>query len=47
MQQKQLEGEELLKRLQPADMLYLLDEKELHSSEGFASFLQKKNEQRY
>ncbi len=43
MQQKQLEGEELLKRLQPADMLYLLDEKgTLHSSEGFASFLQKK-----
>ncbi|MEZ4875879.1 MAG: 23S rRNA (pseudouridine(1915)-N(3))-methyltransferase RlmH [Flavobacteriaceae bacterium] len=42
-QQKLAEGEEILKRLQPTDVLFLLDEKgKQYTSEGFAEFLQKK-----
>lgn len=42
-QQKDAEGEEILKRLQPSDALILLDEKgKQHSSVAFSNFLQKK-----
>jgi len=42
-QQKQAEGELILKRLQPGDTVILLDEKgKTHSSVGFSEFLQKK-----
>ncbi len=42
-QQKEAEGEEILKRIQPSDALVLLDEKgKQHSSVAFANFLQKK-----
>jgi 23S rRNA (pseudouridine1915-N3)-methyltransferase len=41
-QQKQLEGEEILKRTQTADALILLDEKgKTYSSEKFSQYLQK------
>lgn len=41
--QKQFEGEEILKRTTTADVLILLDEKgKTYTSEGFAEFLQKK-----
>ncbi|HBY69742.1 MAG: 23S rRNA (pseudouridine(1915)-N(3))-methyltransferase RlmH [Flavobacteriaceae bacterium] len=41
--QKQAEGQEILKRLQPSDNLILLDENGKHySSVGFSQFLQKK-----
>jgi 23S rRNA (pseudouridine1915-N3)-methyltransferase len=41
--QKQAEGEEILRRTTPADVLLLLDEKgKNYTSEGFAEFLQKK-----
>ncbi|HBR54088.1 MAG TPA: 23S rRNA (pseudouridine(1915)-N(3))-methyltransferase RlmH, partial [Flavobacteriaceae bacterium] len=42
-QQKQLEGQEILKRITTSDQLILLDENgKNYSSEGFAQFLQKK-----
>tara|TARA_R110002072_G_scaffold125944_3_gene262619 strand:+ start:154246 stop:154719 length:474 start_codon:yes stop_codon:yes gene_type:complete len=42
-QQKQLEGQEILKRTTTSDQLILLDENgKNYSSEGFAQFLQKK-----
>ncbi|MEZ4779501.1 MAG: 23S rRNA (pseudouridine(1915)-N(3))-methyltransferase RlmH [Flavobacteriaceae bacterium] len=42
-QQKESEGEEILKRLQPGDVLVLLDEKgKQYTSVTFASYLQKK-----
>ena len=42
-QQKELEGQEILKRLQSSDHLILLDEKgKTHSSVQFSQFLQKK-----
>lgn len=42
-QQKQAEGEEILKRTSTPDVLILLDEKgETITSEGFSQFLQKK-----
>ncbi len=42
-QQKQLEGAEILKRIQPGDMLVLLDEKGKNfSSLQFSEYLQKK-----
>lgn len=41
-QQKQLEGEEILKRTQAADALILLDEKgKTYTSENFSTYLQK------
>jgi 23S rRNA (pseudouridine1915-N3)-methyltransferase len=41
--QKEAEGEEILKRVQPSDVLILLDEKgKQYSSVAFANFLQKK-----
>lgn len=41
--QKQAEGDEILKRTTPADILIILDEKgKTYTSEGFAQFLQKK-----
>ena len=43
VQQKEAEGEELLKRLQPSDVLVLLDEKgKQFTSVAFANYLQKK-----
>ncbi|MCB0373428.1 MAG: 23S rRNA (pseudouridine(1915)-N(3))-methyltransferase RlmH [Muricauda sp.] len=43
IQQKESEGEEILKRLQPSDVMVLLDEKgKQFSSEIFADYLQKK-----
>lgn len=42
-QQKQQEGEEIIKRTQNSDVLILLDEKgKVYTSEGFSAFLQKK-----
>ncbi len=42
-QQKQVEGEEILKRIQTSDQLVLLDEKgKSYTSMGFSEFLQKK-----
>ena len=42
-QQKQSEGDEILKRISTSDALILLDEKgKNYSSEGFAEYLQKK-----
>ena len=42
-QQKQAEGDEILKKIIPADTLILLDEKgKVYSSVGFSEFLQKK-----
>ncbi|QIE60791.1 23S rRNA (pseudouridine(1915)-N(3))-methyltransferase RlmH [Rasiella rasia] len=42
-QQKQLEGVEILKKVAPNEALILLDEKgKTYTSEGFATFLQKK-----
>ncbi|NND89204.1 MAG: 23S rRNA (pseudouridine(1915)-N(3))-methyltransferase RlmH [Flavobacteriaceae bacterium] len=42
-QQKILEGNEILKRIEPSDQLILLDEKgNTHTSEQFANWLQKK-----
>jgi 23S rRNA (pseudouridine1915-N3)-methyltransferase len=41
-QQKQAEGEEILKRILPQDKVILLDEKgKMYSSVGFSEFLQK------
>ncbi len=41
--QKQMEGDEILKRITASDVLVLLDEKgKNYSSEGFSEFLQKK-----
>lgn len=43
IQQKQVEGEEILKRLQPTDQLVLLDENgKTHDSVSFSEYLQKK-----
>lgn len=43
VQQKQAEGEEILKRISGSDFIILLDENgKTHTSEGFADFLQKK-----
>lgn len=42
-QQKDLEGDEILKRIDTSDQLILMDEKgKMYSSEKFAAFLQKK-----
>ncbi len=42
-QQKELEGQEILKRISPSDALVLLDEKgKTYTSVGFSEFLQKK-----
>lgn len=42
-QQKEAEGDEIIKRLQATDVLVLLDEKGTpYTSEGFANYLQKK-----
>ena len=41
--QKQAEGQEIIKRLQPSDILVILDENgKQYSSVGFSQFLQKK-----
>ena len=43
MQQKEMEGELILKKLQLADTLVLLDERGAHyTSSGFSAYLQKK-----
>lgn len=43
VQQKQVEGEELLKRVQPTDILVLLDENgKSYNSIAFSTYLQKK-----
>ncbi len=43
VQQKQAEGEEILKHISSSDFIILLDENgKIHTSEGFANFLQKK-----
>lgn len=43
IQQKNLEGDEILKRMQASDVMILLDEKgKSYTSEGFSQLLQKK-----